>query len=100
MDKSSFGWIVAAGCFGLWLGQSSPADAAATARVECKAFYQDFPNGMVGPGKALEKAEELGQQVDPWLEEQFSTGASALVLHSFIPYGPAGGAELLCLAWK
>lgn len=95
MKRAWVPWMLVAAMVG-WIA-SDVAQADESGLVTCRAFYQDFPNGFVSPRKAVQKAEELGAKVEPWLEQEFAAGAKGLVLHSFIPYGTWGGAELVCI---
>lgn len=75
------------------------AHAGQPARVECKSFYVDFPNGLVTAERAVIKSDELGSKVAPWLTEQFNKGATSVQLHSFVPFGAMGGSELVCVVF-
>ena len=100
MNRNSIaGVLVAVVLAGMYLGREESARATQGGKVVCNAFYQDFPNGIVTTDKAVQKANELGAKIAPWLDEQFAAGALGVQIHSFVPYGTAGGAELVCVVF-
>lgn len=98
MDLKKLAPLVLAGiCGGMAVHFLQPAQADAPGPVVCETWYQDFPNGMVGPARALTKARELTVRVQPWLQRQLAPANSRVVFTSSVPYGTAGMAATVCV---